>query len=166
MGILKKIIHILANICYVGIIIYLLLLLPRIFGNKPIVVLTGSMEPKYKVGTLIYYKKVKQENIKVGDVIAFDNGNDEIVTHRVSDIKDDLFETKGDANEVVDASLVDYKSIKGKVTKLKIPLVGHLIYFINKHLYLVGLIVIILILEFVLSNFDIKFGKKQENKYE
>lgn len=164
MAVLKRIIHILANICYVGIIIYLLLILPEVVGNKPVVVLTGSMEPNYKVGTLIYYKKVKQEDIKVGDVITFDNGNNDIVTHRVNDIKDNLFETKGDANDIADASLVEYKDIKGKVGKIKIPVIGYVIYFISRNLYLVIFIVLILMAEFILSNLDLSRGNESYEK--
>lgn len=161
MGILKKIIHILANLCYIGIIIYVLLVMPKIFGNEPVVVLTGSMEPKYKVGTIIYYSKVEKDEIKVNDVITFKTSNNEIVTHRVNNIVEDRYETKGDANETTDPKLVEYEDIVGKVGKFYIPYVGYGINFINNHLYLIVFVVIILVLEFVFANVNFNNNIKE-----
>ena len=42
-----------------------------LFNIKPYVVLSGSMEPSYKVGSIIYYKSVDEAQLKVGDVITF-----------------------------------------------------------------------------------------------
>lgn len=165
MEFLKKVIHLLANICYIGIILYILLILPKIFGREPVVVLTGSMSPKYKVGTIIYYKKAEKEEIKVNDVITFKTSNNDIITHRVNNIIEDKYETKGDANEIPDAKLIEYDDIVGKVGKISIPYVGYGISFINSHLYLIIFVVMVLVLEFVLANinFDrnIEVGEKK-----
>ena len=64
MGTIKKVVHILSNIAYVAVLIYLLVSLPIFIGYKPLVVLSGSMEPTYKVGSIIYYEE-KIENIEV-----------------------------------------------------------------------------------------------------
>lgn len=42
----------------------------RAIGLTPYSVLSGSMEPKYPVGSLIYVKKTNPHNIKVGDTIT------------------------------------------------------------------------------------------------
>ncbi len=154
MELLKKMIHVLANISYVLILAYLLLVSPKIFNYTPVVILSGSMSPNYKVGTIVYYYPVESEELKIGDVIAFKFDN-QIVSHRVNDIKDNLYETKGDANNTPDAKLVEYKDIVGKIAPISIPIVGYLINFINNHLYLVCGAVIILILEFAIANFNI-----------
>lgn len=163
MAIFRKIIGILANICYILIFIYILLVAPKVFGYTPVVVLTGSMEPTYKVGTIVYYHSINENEIKTGDVVTFKNG-DQIVTHRINDIKNNLYETKGDANEIPDAKLVEYKNIVGKVAPISIPILGYAINFLNNHLYIVIGAVIILVLEFATANFDINKKQKEEEK--
>lgn len=64
----------------------------RVVGLTPFTVLSGSMEPTYHVGSLIYVKKVDPATIEVGDPITFVVNDDLLVaTHRVVDIE--VFET-------------------------------------------------------------------------
>ena len=44
---------------------------PKIGGYCPLIVLTGSMDPKIKSGDLIIVKQIDGKNVKVDDVIAF-----------------------------------------------------------------------------------------------
>lgn len=90
---------------------------PKIAGMQVYEVLTGSMEPTYDVGTVIYLKKIDPQSIMEGDIVAFYT-NDErnvVVTHRVVAIDEEngLVQTKGDANEVVDEKMVPYDRIIG-----------------------------------------------------
>ena len=88
----------------------------RIVGFTPYAVLSGSMEPAFHVGSLIYVKSVDPEDIKVGDAITFRlSGEDTAATHRVIEIdrENQCFYTKGDANETPDASPVPYSSVLG-----------------------------------------------------
>lgn len=158
MEFLKKMIHILSWLIYILIIIYVLICAPMIFGYKPLVVLSGSMEPTYGVGSVIYYHETPKEEIKVGDAITFTYETD-FITHRVVNIEDGLYETKGDANNAVDARKIGYSNIKGKVSKLYIPYIGYYVSFINKHLYLIGVVILILVSEFLLNP-----SKKKEEK--
>lgn len=161
MNIIKKIIHFLSYICYLFIIIYALICIPYIFKYKPLVVLTGSMEPKFKVGSIIYYKSVPIDEIKVGDIITFKLG-DSLVSHRVYSISDGLYETKGDANNTVDATRINAKDIIGKDANFCIPYLGFFVKYINDNMYLLVIIALILILEFLLSNI-VKDKKKVED---
>lgn len=91
-----------------------------LFGIKQYVVMTGSMEPNYNIGDLIVVKHVKQDEIKIDDVITFDVGNDrDTISHRVIDTKEQdgniQYQTKGDNNNAPDTELVDYDQIQGKV---------------------------------------------------
>lgn len=162
MELLKRIVHIISNICYLAITIYVLLVLPKIFGNNPVVVLSSSMTPNYPVGTIVYYHSIQKEKIKVNDVITFKTTNNKFVTHRVNKLVDNKFETKGDANNSPDAKLVDYKDVVGKVAPISIPYLGYYVEFINTNFYIVIGVVIILVLEFVLTNFNI--NRKEEVK--
>lgn len=107
----------------------------KLLGFRTFTVMSGSMEPEYPVGALIYVRPVNYESLKVGDVISY-VANDEktVVTHRIVDVevdKDDSsvwrFRTKGDANAVVDSKLVHYKNVLGTPIII-IPLIG---YFVN-----------------------------------
>jgi len=168
MNILKKIIHLLSSICYVLIIIYALVCIPFIFGYKPLVVLTGSMEPSFQVGSIIYYKHVNQNELKEGDIITFSMGN-YVVSHRINKIENGLYETKGDANNAVDARRITYSDILGKDLNINIPYLGFYVKFIKDNMYILVIFAIILILDFILSNINKKeikeeIKKKKENK--
>ncbi len=153
MVILRKIIHWLSNICYLLIVVYAIVCSPMILGYKPLVVLSGSMEPAFPVGSIIYYSKVDPSELKVGDVITFrPNGGENMVTHRIHSIQDNKFETKGDANSAVDPVLLEYQDIVGKDLEVCVPYLGYYVRFINQHLYVIVVVVIILVSEFLLSN--------------
>ena len=98
----------------------------RIVGFTPYAVLSGSMEPAFHVGSLIYVKSVDPEDIKVGDAITFRlSGEDTAATHRVIEIdrENQCFYTKGDANEAPDASPVPSSSVLGRAV-FTVPKLG------------------------------------------
>jgi len=155
---LKRYIHYLALLCYILILIYISVCIPIIYGYKPLVVLSGSMEPTYKVGSIIYYKEVLESDLEVGDAITFSLGNETFITHRIVNINDGLYQTKGDANNTPDVMRISFRNIHGKVTNTSIPCLGYYIEFVNNHLYILGFIIIILVSEFLLGSvktFDI-----------
>ena len=99
----------------------------RFFRFTPYAVVSGSMEPTYKIGSLVFVKDVPVKSIETGDSISFVLDEDlTVATHRVVGISDDgqYFYTKGDANETADPSPVYYKNIIGKVS-FSIPLLGY-----------------------------------------
>ena len=162
MNILKKVIHLLSSICYILIIIYALVCIPYVFGYKPLVVLTGSMEPTFKTGSIIYYKHVNQNELKEGDIITFKMG-DYIVSHRINKIDNGLYETKGDANNTVDANKITYNDIVGKDLNINIPYLGYYVKFFKDNMYILVIIAIILVTEFILGNIN-KQKKVKENE--
>ncbi len=72
----------------------------RLVGLTPFAVLSGSMEPQYPVGSLIYVKDADPATVQVGQAITFEDGADRLVTHQVYDIDPEqrLFYTQGIAN--------------------------------------------------------------------
>lgn len=166
MGVLKIVVRILSYICYAVIGVYALICAPMITGARPVVVLSGSMRPTFEVGTIIYYKAVPQEEIREGDIITYQMGN-ELVTHRVKRIENGDYITQGDANNVEDGKPVPYSSIQGRVGGLAIPILGYGVQFINSNMWLFILIVVILLAEFLLSNIKsdkINVSKKEKEK--
>lgn len=147
---MRKGIYVLSYLVYIGIIVYGLVSLPSVFGYHPLIVLSGSMEPTYRVGSVLYYREVKAEEIKEGDVITFEIEG-KVVTHRVIQIEEGEYTTQGDANESPDGKKVYYEEIKGKVSNSSIPYVGYYIEIVNEHKSVVAIAIIILVLEFLLG---------------
>lgn len=116
-----------------------------ILNYAPMKVLSGSMEPKIKVGDLVIAKKIDPSKIKEGDVITYKIKDTTYVTHRVIEVLNNnnsiLFKTKGDANNVEDKDLVFGESLVGKLV-LRIPKFGYFIDFVTKPL---GFIVLFLV---------------------
>lgn len=73
----------------------------RLVGLTPYAVLSGSMEPQYPVGSLIYVKDAAPADVQVGDAITFKQGSGTLVTHQVYEIDagQQLFYTQGIANK-------------------------------------------------------------------
>lgn len=109
------------------------LVLLRVMGYQVFNVISGSMEPTYSVGDLIYVKSVDPDAVKVGDPITFVlNENLVVATHRVIriDAENRHFYTKGDANETADAAPVHFNNLIG-IPKLSIPKLGYVSDFIQ-----------------------------------
>lgn len=101
--IVRKICNVLISVILTAMVISAaVLLVPHVFGYQPYSVLSGSMEPRYHVGSLIFVRPVKPEEIKTGDAVTFTLPGQEktVATHRVVriDPKAKTFTTKGDAN--------------------------------------------------------------------
>ena len=119
------------------VILALLLVGVRLVGMQVFTVLSGSMEPTYHVGSLIYVKEVDPMQLQSGDVITFMLDEDTVATHRIVDVIPDeedpsviRFQTKGDANDTVDGSLVHYKNVLGTPV-FTIPKLGYLASYIQ-----------------------------------
>ena len=136
---LKKILNVISTILVAIVVVLALLLVgARFIGLNVYTVLSGSMEPTYHVGSLIYVKDVDTDELKAGDVITYMLDEDTIVTHRIADVIPDetdpsiiRFQTKGDANDSVDGSLVHYKNVIGTPV-FSIPKLGYLANYIQK----------------------------------
>lgn len=134
----KKIWNWLTTILVVLVVILAILLVgARLVGLQVFTVLSGSMEPTYHVGSLIYVKKVDPFQLKSGDVITFMLDEDTVATHRVVEVVPDeedvsviRFRTKGDANEAEDGSLVHYRNVIGTPV-FTIPKLGYLANYIQ-----------------------------------
>ena len=108
-------------ICFVFLIIVLIATFGSksnggyILGLKPFIITTGSMEPQYKTNSIVIIKKVDYKEIEVGDVISFrpPSLSNNLAFHRVIEIKDEGFVTKGDNNEFADRDIITEKEFIG-----------------------------------------------------
>lgn len=135
----------------------------RLVGISPYAVLSGSMEPTYHTGSLVYVKKIDCNDLKAGDPITFMLDKDTVATHRITKVLPDeedpqtlRFVTKGDANESEDAGTVHCRNIIGTPV-FTIPYLGYVSEFINHPpgTYIaIAAAAVILMLAFVPDLFD------------
>lgn len=112
---------------------FLPLTVPRILGYEIYEVVSGSMEPEIPVGSILYVEGAEPEEIRAGDVIAYEKEGT-VVTHRVEENRyvEGEFITKGDANSKKDAVSVKYGSLIGKVV-FHLPVLGTLMSLLSSH---------------------------------
>ena len=135
---LKKIWNVISSILVALVVLLALLLVgARVVGLQVFTVLSGSMEPTYHTGSLIYVKKVDPYTIKEGQPITFMLDENTVATHRVVGIVPDeedptviRFRTKGDANDAEDGGLVHYKNVIGTPI-FSIPYLGYVADYIQ-----------------------------------
>lgn len=93
-------------------------------GYRIFAVVTGSMEPVYKIGDVLLCKSVDTNTLKVGDDVTYKGElgtfKDKIITHRLIKIEEKdgkkTFFTKGVASSNVDPP-IEGKQIYGKVSR-------------------------------------------------
>lgn len=109
-------------------------------GNyKIFLVQSGSMSPALKTGDVVFIKPVA--SYKTNDIITFNSHQNFTITHRITQINDGLFTTKGDANQVTDQNQINQSQILGKVF-FTIPKIGYFIMFVKSLPGLIALIII------------------------
>ena len=122
---------------------------PSVFGYKPFIVLSGSMETEIYVGDLVIVKEVDSSTLEVNDIIAFRDSENLVTTHRIVDVvntdKGRCFETKGDNNNTKDDNIVCSDSIEGKYHS-KISKIGNAILFIQEPLGFIVMMLSLLII--------------------
>jgi signal peptidase I len=109
---------------------------PSILGYQLKTVLSGSMEPTFKTGSIIAIKPLQSTiDLKKGEVITFKSNDDPsmLITHRIHDVmgsgKNITYVTKGDNNEDPDNAPVLPQNIVGEYQGFTIPYIGYLLNF-------------------------------------
>ena len=166
MNALKKIWNIVSTALVVLMVLCAVFLMgSRLMGYECYTVISGSMEPKYMVGDLIYVKEVDVNSIKAGDDITFILNEDLVVaTHQVVrvDAENQRFYTKGLANEIEDQDPVHFNNVIG-VPQFSIPKLGYVSDFVQNPpgMYItIGMGIVLILLVFLPD----MFGKKKEDE--
>ena len=133
--IVKKIWDTVTTVLVILVVVFAVFLMgSRLVGLQVFNVISGSMEPTYSVGDLLYVKTVDPDSIKVGDPITFVLNEELVVaTHRVVDIdaENRQFTTKGDANKDDDGFVVTAENFVGKAL-FHIDKIGYAVDFKNQ----------------------------------
>ncbi|WP_300459739.1 signal peptidase I [uncultured Nocardioides sp.] len=87
-------------------LVALAFLLPSLMGLQRYVIMGGSMDGTYDLGSVVFEEVVPVSELAVGDVITnvppAESGIDTLVTHRIVSIDGADLRTQGDANPAVD----------------------------------------------------------------
>ncbi|MBH9967984.1 signal peptidase I SipW [[Bacillus] enclensis] len=107
---------------------------PQFLGYQLKTVLSGSMEPTFKTGSIIAVKPVEDPaSLKKGDVVTYLQQDNTIVTHRIMKVikngENTMFQTKGDNNNDMDTQPVIAQNVVAKYTGFTIPFLGYFIDF-------------------------------------
>ena len=163
----KKIWDAVTTVLVVLVVIFAVFLMgSRLMGLQVFNVISGSMEPTYSVGDLVYVKTVDPDSVKVGDPITFVLNEDLVVaTHRVVaiDSVNRQFTTKGDANETADASPVHFNNLIG-VPVFAVPLLGYVSAYIQSPpgMYVAIALGVVMVAVVFLPDLLAKKDKKEE----
>ncbi len=141
---------------------------PSVFGYKPFIVLSGSMETEIHIGDLVITKEVDPATLKKDDVIAFRDEENTVTTHRIIDITEingtSYFVTKGDNNNTQDQNLVEYDDVEG-IYIGRIIGIGNILYELSKPTTIIIVVfgvTIIFALLFHISNKKLKTQEELE----
>jgi signal peptidase I len=131
---------------------------PNFLGYQLKTVLSGSMEPTFKTGSIIAIEPSNNPTeFNKGDIITFKKDESTIVTHRVievikNDSGDILYKTKGDNNEDADVEPVLSQNVLAKYTGFTIPYAGYLVDFAKSK---IGTALLLIIPGFILLMYSI-----------
>jgi len=164
---IKKIWDTVTTVLVALVVVFAIVLMgSRLVGLQVFNVISGSMEPTYSVGDLLYVKTVDPDSVRVGDPITFVLNEDLVVaTHRVVavDAENRHFTTKGDANETEDAAPVHFNNLIG-VPIFAIPLLGYVSAYIQSPpgMYVAIVLGVVLLASVFLPDLLTKKDKKEE----
>ena len=157
---LRKITKIIANVLTVVLLLILGLVIygkavttfgkgvyPNYFGYTFFEVASGSMQPALQINDVILVK-ITQEDLKKGDIVAFENEGT-VITHRIVYIDGDILTVKGDSNDVVDKP-INTKQVIGKMVKV-FPSLGIWKMVLTDPKILLAIFITLILFDFALS---------------
>ena len=132
----------------VGALSVLLVIVVLASGLRPLVVISGSMEPGIPTGSLILSRTVSAADLAVGDVVTVPRPDGRgPVTHRIVAIDAEgegsvALELQGDANASKDPQ--PYTVTEAGLLQVTLPHVGAIVQVVRSPLGLVGIAVFLL----------------------
>jgi signal peptidase len=106
--------------------------IPAVTGGATLVVSGGSMEPAIPMGSVVIATPVPAAQLVPGDIVSVRVGEKQAVfTHRIVRLVDreggTWLETKGDANDEPDPSIIPVTSVIGRVA-ISVPYAGYAVW--------------------------------------
>ena len=131
---------------------------PKIWGYTYFEVLSGSMRDEINIGDIVIIKLAS--GYDVGDVITYKSNNN-FITHRIVEIRENKIITKGDANNVVDEPI--YRNqVVGKVVR-NVNKLGLYIKVFTDVKVIILLFFIIMLSAYISSEIETGTGHSEES---
>ena len=112
-----------------------------VLGRGLLVVKSGSMSPSFNAGDAVLVRRLdapRTQNLNSGTVVTFSSPDNDglLITHRIIDVKTlghagPSYVTKGDANELPDATLLTADRLVGVVSG-HVPRGGYVLYALQR----------------------------------
>ncbi|MBQ6324351.1 MAG: hypothetical protein IJI22_05925 [Bacilli bacterium] len=151
--IIKSILGLFSDICFILLFVYGVTFLPFIMGYKADTV--TSNDTVYKDGTLIYYKHVDLEELRVSDrLLEKKDAQNKIYT--ITDLVDD--------NVFVGDDKIVYDENVYKIASISIPYLGKYVYFMNHNKMVFFFLLAIIVGDLVLSGIFNKIKSSIQKK--
>ncbi|WP_142255364.1 signal peptidase I SipW [Bacillus sinesaloumensis] len=133
---------------------------PSVFGYQLKTVLSGSMEPGIKTGSIIAVKTGgDMTRFKENDVITFMEEDEKLITHRIVEVIDNgqqvMYRTKGDNNNTEDINPVLAQNVVAEYRGFTIPYLGYFADFADSKKGTLILMIVPGILIFLYSIFSL-----------
>ena len=102
-------------------------------GYRLVVIAGPSMSPTIPIGAVVLERTVPIQEIAVDDVVTVQMPNGVAITHRVVRVGkargETYLETRGDANDAVDPTVVPATAVTG-VVSLSLPVIGFILAYL------------------------------------
>src|SRR5690606_4178542 len=157
-GTLKKWINNIVSILLIAVILLMVFFLvsskfsggtPKVFGKELLTVLSGSMEPSIKTGSIIAITPTEDPTkYKEGDILTYRSLDDPnvFITHRVLEVQEIdssiYYITKGDNNDAKDTSPIPANNVVGEYADFTMPFVGYILDFVKSK---IGTVLVIIV---------------------
>ena len=171
------------DFCFLIVLFYGIICVPLLANYKMYVIENENNEINYKKGTVIYYKKVAENEIYEKDVIVYQPAQ-EMIFHKVLRVINPSQEKQDTTSETTDTEVVQpkgyhyeaeidsyhkeypnhiaYGDLLGKVAPIYLPYVGYFVNFIQMNMPLFYIILGISAIDLLLSFLPIP-NRKQED---
>ena len=133
------------------VLVALAIVIPNAYGVKTLAVLSNSMAPNIKKGSMVFVTPVKPAAIEIGDFISYTMNFDQLVTGRVTEIDEisKLFMVKDDLSGDSEAMRISFDNMIGVVT-FSIPFMGYLLGYVltsqGKVVVIAGVLALIILM--------------------
>jgi signal peptidase len=133
------------------VLVALAIVIPNLYGVKTLAVLSNSLEPNIKMGSMVFVTPTKPAEIEIGDFISYTINVEKLVTSRVTkiDVINKLFSVEDDLSGASEAMPVPFDSIIG-VVKFSMPIMGYLLGYVltsqGKIVVITGVLALIIIM--------------------
>lgn len=135
---------------------------PNFFGWKPVIVLSNSIENVISQGDIVLVKQINNENLEIGDIIAFKK-NDEIIICRISGIIKADNEKKFLIKQNNSIGKNDFSIYEDEIEglyKYRIPRIGNFIMFSKTPIGIISCIFIPLLVFIIINILQLRKDRK------